>query len=114
MALIDFSNAKIEIDCSDSTKLIIQQYFYLLGSSGIRFYGEDKTTQFSISRQTTVTNTPSKYAVEFIGTVPSSMSGTGTVMYVFQSTRQCYKISNISYNPGDNFDFIIEAEITTT
>lgn len=109
MAQIDFSNAQLEMQpLSTNYNIISQPELWLLSASWWSSDGQ------SIYRTTsTVISTPSKVAVRYQGTIPSNATG-GNFISLSRNNLVVYRITGITYNPGDTFDCTIEVEITTS
>lgn len=111
MAEIDFSNATVSVIGTSNvidTSYVILNTCNLYDVTGLNKYSNN------FSRQV-ITATP-KYSAIFYGT----MARNGTEFYIYVQatngngeTNRGYKISNISFQTGDTFNFIVSAEIET-
>lgn len=122
MALVDFSNAVIEI--YNSKKPLKERYLGFTNyDSATTAYGlvqPDGTSMWlaSTPRVTVLTNTPTKYSIAFTGTLTNFLSTPGTELLLEVKPRysssydKFWRISNISFNNNDTYSFVIDIEIT--
>lgn len=111
MAEIDFSNATIEVVGTNNP---IQRPYVVLDYCNLY---QNFSTNLILSEDftRTVINWYPKYQAVFSGTIKSDV-GIHDGFYMLESDSGIlygYKISNINFNPGDTFHFIVSAEIQT-
>lgn len=121
MAQVDFSNAKIEI--INSRKPLRREYLGLTNYNSqtqiIYFMTLSEPYQYLSSNCSisVLSNTPSKYSLRFSGTF-SANAGTGStefgiyVSYSYSNYDFYWKVSNIVFDAGDTFDFVVDVDIT--
>lgn len=121
MAQVDFDNAKIEI--ISGRKPLRQRYLGLTNydsASAIVYFMTLAEPWQQLSSNCSVyvlTNTPTKYSIRFTGTF-SSNAGTGStefgiyVSYSYQNYDFYWKVTNIVFNAGDTFDFVVDIDVT--
>jgi len=120
MAQVDFDNAKIEV--IGTRKPLQQRYLGLTNYNNqtrIIYFMTLSEPWLALSSNCTITvltNTPTKYSLRFLGTF-SSNAGTGSTefgIYISYSTGYDFfwKVSNIVFNAGDTFDFVVDVDIT--
>lgn len=109
MALVDFSNAHIEVASPSSFKPFWNNWLGLRGFSGNPIIRDANNNNIvSNLGQSDHPVSVSKFYIALTGTFTAS----GTELY-YGNTRNgvLYKITNISFSSGDTFDFRINAEI---
>lgn len=106
MADVDFSNATMDVFGS-AKPMIYADYLDLLSGITLR----DDTFDVIYSRPTVsvLQNTPTKVSILFTGTMTTSGAKTSFVIGN-ASYETPFKVSNISFNNGDTYSFIIDIE----
>lgn len=107
MAQVDFSNALLEP--RSGQKPITESYNLYLNNTSYLFDSNGANVVTSPSKSTLV-STPSKVTILYSGT----FSASGTEFYMCNSSDKQWKVSNISFNPGDTYSFAIDIETSIT
>lgn len=109
MAQVDFSNAVLDVN-TGYKPLPVNEYIALgdLGYPPLMNIGGTSIT--TNSGKSIITNTPSKVSILYTGTFTSA----GTEFYIVKDdTANLYwKVSNISFNSGDTYSFVIDIEVS--
>ena len=111
MADVDFSHAVLDV-IGDNKPMGSTYYQYMnLGASGI-FFDPTETDRVNTNNSVSqIVNTPTK--TSFLYTGEFTASGTSFHMqYQYYSYYYMWKVSNISFNSGDTYSFIIDVEIS--
>ena len=109
MAVIDFSNAVIE---RVGTWNINSGQNALLGINTGMFYAVGGTSTISENYNCAIlANDTDKVKVLISGRIRSDASP-GTAVTLFSNTTATWRISNISYAPGDTYAFTIEIDLS--
>lgn len=120
MASVDFDNARIEI--INGAKPLRQ--FWLGLQSAVPSWAQpkltnssDKTVVYSTSSATVLTNTASKFSIQYTGTFGSNTpSGSTEFAICFRAVEGavdtiCLKVTNISFSSGDTYRFIVDVDV---
>ena len=108
MANIDFSNAVVE---RVGLWNLNNAYLTYLGLGTSSFYSLDSVLINEGSNFAVLDNTTNKLKVLYSGQIKSDASP-GNAFTLFAGSNKTWKISNISYNPGDTYSFTIEVDLT--
>lgn len=111
MAQVDFSNAVLDV-IGNNKPMADTYYNYMnLGNSGI-FFDTTETNRVNTNNSVSqIVNTPTK--TSFLYTGEFTASGTSFHMqYQYYSYYYMWKVSNISFNSGDTYSFIIDVEVS--
>lgn len=108
MAVIDFSNAVVE---RIGIWNLNNAYLTYLGLGASSFYSLDSVLINEGSTFTVLDNTANKLKVLYSGRIKSDVSS-GNAFTLFSGLNKTWKISNISYNPGDTYSFTIEIDLS--
>ena len=109
MAIVDFSNAVLDVNPdilggwtpNDCTYVGLAYSGGLYDSNGNRVGG---------STREIILNTPTKVSVLYTG----AFSASGTEFYLIYNgiNLKPWKVSNISFNNGDGYSFVIDIEVS--
>ena len=109
MAQVDFSNAVLDVNPNTYQPPMNNNNF--MGMSGGAGYLYDQSYNILASGNLSVLlNTPSKVSLLFTGAF-----GTGGTEFYFGSAYyniSTWKVSNISFNSGDTYSFVIDIEVS--
>lgn len=108
MAAIDFSNAVVERVGLWNLNSIYTANLGLMASS---FYSLDSVLINEGSSVTVLDNTTDKLTVLYSGRIKSDVPS-GNAFTLYSGSNKTWKISNISYNPGDTYSFTIEIDLS--
>ena len=108
MAIIDFSNATIDVYAGKP----MTRGSYMGVNSSASLLDLDGTTVISSGGlKSIILNTPSKVSIQYTGSV--NASGTSFLIGASSSggsINNGWKVSNVSFSSGDTYDFIVDIE----
>ena len=109
MAQIDFSNAKIEVNDTATNKPISISYFDLQLSGYFLplYYSGTQVATASVASYRSQSN----MSCRLTGTITASDISNATWFTLGRTSGDSWKISDISYSTGDEFDFYIDFDI---
>ena len=107
MAQVDFSNAVLDVRSDATTYPMNYDTFMELYSGN---FCDSNRNQISSGSVTDILNTPTKVSLLYTGTF-INVSTIETEFYIGNNfNRRMWKVSNISFNNGDSYSFIIDIE----
>jgi len=112
MAQVDFSNAVLDVNpdmSSSSSSYPLTMTSYLNFDNTSTLFDSSGNPISSNQSKTIITNTPTKVSILYAGTF--TVNG-GTKFYMGYSTRRPWMVSNISFNSGDTYSFVVDIEVS--
>jgi len=103
MAVVDFSNAILDVYDNTKKPMTVTDYMKLGSSSYL--YDEQGQPINSNNTMSILSNTPTKVSILYTGAFISS----GTSFHTDQSQ---WKVTNISFSSGDSYAFVIDIEVS--
>ena len=104
MAQVDFSNAKIEPSDYNNPHPMGYDYLMQLDNSLFLYTREDGSINTNANKATLL-STSKKISILYTGTFTKSGN------YFYLGTHYVWKVSNITYNAGDTYSFVVEVEV---
>ena len=104
MAQVDFSNAVIEP--AGTKNPIGTVYVNLRNTSG--YLRNASGTTIGSGSYSSLVSESKQYIIQYRGT----FSASGTEFYVYSANDGKWRVSNITFNSGDTYEFMINATLT--
>lgn len=109
MAVVDFSNAVLDVSTDSPASPPMSYDFYMrIGYESVLY---DATQAITTGQSMTfLLNTPTKVSILFTGKFTTG----GTYFYIGTDTnyRRVWKVSNISFSANDTYAFVIDIEVS--